>query len=534
MTAIPKPLVLVVLDGWGHRPDPQYNAIAAARTPAWDRLWGRYPHTLIQASEAAVGLPSGQMGNSEVGHLNLGAGRVVYQEYTRIDRAIETGTFFTNKALTDAVDLAVRTGRAVHVMGLLSPGGVHSHERHLHAMIELAARRGADRLYLHAFLDGRDTPPQSAGESIRKMEEKCRALGRGRFASVIGRHYAMDRDHRWPRIQAAYELITEGKGEYVAPSAMAALERAYARGETDEFVKATAIVPFGTTPVRIEDGDVLVFMNFRSDRARQITRPFIEPDFDAFARAYVPRLAAFVSLTEYNAEFRVPVAFPPERLRNVLGACLAAAGLHQLRVAETEKYAHVTFFFNGGVEAPFEFEDRILVPSPTDVPTYNLKPEMSAPRVADEIVKSVQGGYHDVIISNFANPDMVGHTGDFEATVKAIEAVDACLGRITAAVQAAGGELVITADHGNAEQMFDFETGQPHTAHTTHPVPFVYVGRPVQRLCQTGALEDVAPTMLHLLGLPAPPEMTGRPLLTLATETPALSHGEAAGSRPRG
>jgi 2,3-bisphosphoglycerate-independent phosphoglycerate mutase len=526
----PKPLVLVVLDGWGHRPDPQYNAIAAARTPVWDKLWEHYPHTLIQASEAAVGLPSGQMGNSEVGHLNLGAGRVVYQEYTRINRAIETGTFFTNKTLTDSVDLAVRNGRSVHVMGLLSPGGVHSHEDHIHAMIELAARRGAERLYLHAFLDGRDTPPQSAGESIRKMEEKFRALGRGRFASVIGRHYAMDRDHRWPRIQAAYDLITQGQGEYTAPSALAALEMAYARGETDEFVKATAIVPFGTAPVRMEDGDVLIFMNFRSDRARQITRPFVEPDFDAFPRAYVPKLAAFVSLTEYNAEFRVPVAFPPERLRHVLGACLAAAGLRQLRVAETEKYAHVTFFFNGGVETPFEFEDRILVPSPTDVPTYNLKPEMSAPRVAEEIIKSVQGGYHDVIISNFANPDMVGHTGDFEATVKAIEAVDACLGRIVEAVRSVGGELLITADHGNAEQMFDFETGQPHTAHTTNPVPFVYVGRPATIPHATGALEDVAPTMLYLLGLPVPPEMTGRPLVALAEEALA----PAAAGRQRG
>ncbi len=525
----PKPLVLVILDGWGYRQDTQYNAIAVARKPAWDGLWNNHPHTLIHASEASVGLPAGQMGNSEVGHLNLGAGRVVYQEYTRINRAIETGTFFTNKTLTDAVDLAVRNGRSVHVMGLLSPGGVHSHEDHIHAMIELAARRGARKLYLHAFLDGRDTPPQSAAESIRKMEDKFKTLGQGRFASIIGRHYAMDRDHRWPRIQAAYALITRGEGEYVAPSAAVALEMAYERGETDEFVKATAIAPLGSQPVRMEDGDVLIFMNFRSDRARQITRPFIEPDFDAFPRVQTPRLAAFVSLTEYNADFHVPVAFPPERLRNVLGAVLAAHGLHQLRVAETEKYAHVTFFFNGGVETPFEFEDRILVPSPTDVPTYNMKPEMSAPRVADEVVKAVEAGYHDVIICNFANPDMVGHTGDFEATVKAIEAVDACLGRIVSAVRSAGGELLVTADHGNAEQLFDFETGQPHTAHTTNPVPFLYVGRHA-RVLSTGALEDIAPTMLYLLGLPVPPEMTGRPLLALAEEEQRL--GEvAAGKR---
>ena len=513
----PKPLVLVILDGWGYRLETQYNAIAAAKKPVWDRLWQDYPHTLIQASEAAVGLPSSQMGNSEVGHLNLGAGRVVYQEYSRINRAISTGTFFTNKTLTDAVDLALKTGAAVHIMGLLSPGGVHSHEDHIHAMAELAARRGVEKLYLHAFLDGRDTPPQSAAPSIRAMEEKFAALKRGRFASVIGRHYAMDRDHRWPRIQAAYDLVTLGKGEYAAPSAGAALEMAYARGETDEFVKATAVAPPGEEPARIRDGDVLIFMNFRSDRARQITRPFIEKDFAAFKRRASPKLGAFVSLTEYNSEFHVPVAFPAERLRNVMGAYLASLGLHQLRVAETEKYAHVTFFFNGGVETPYEYEDRVLVPSPTDVPTYNLKPEMSAARVADEVIKAVRRGAHDVIICNFANPDMVGHTGDFEATVKAIEAVDRCLGRVHEAVLAAGGELLITSDHGNAEQLFDFETGQPHTAHTTNPVPLIYVGRPADAAA-SGALEDVAPTMLHLLGLPIPPEMSGRQLITLRAE----------------
>jgi len=472
------------------------------------------------------------MGNSEVGHLNLGAGRVVYQEYTRINRAISTGTFFTNKTLTDAIDLALKTGKAVHVMGLLSPGGVHSHEDHIHAMMELAAKRGATKLYLHAFLDGRDTPPASATASIKAMEDKLAALGRGhiadrtearapgqggpdwRFASVIGRHYAMDRDHRWPRIQAAYDLVTQGKGEFSTPTASAALTAAYARGETDEFVKATAIVPPGETPVCMEDGDVLIFMNFRSDRARQITRPFIERDFDAFARASAPKLGAFVSLTEYNSEFHVPVAFPPERLRNVMGAYLASHGKRQLRIAETEKYAHVTFFFNGGVETPFEHEDRILIPSPTDVATYNLKPQMSAPQMTDEVVKAVRNGQYDVIICNFANPDMVGHTGDFDATVKAIEAVDACLGRILEAVQALGGELLITADHGNAEQMFDLETNQPHTAHTVNPVPFVYVGRPAT-LAATGALEDIAPTMLYLMGLPIPPEMSGKPLVEL-------------------
>lgn len=514
MPPAPKPFVLIILDGWGFREDPQYNAIAAAKKPTWDRLWTRYPHTLIQASEAAVGLPSKQMGNSEVGHLNLGAGRVVYQEYTRINRAISTGTFFTNKTLTDSIDLAVKAGKAVHVFGLLSQGGVHSHEDHIHALIELAARRGVKQLYVHAFLDGRDTPPQSAAASIEATENKFAEFGCGRFATICGRHFAMDRDHRWPRVQQAYDAITLGKAPFRTDTADAALAAAYARGETDEFVQATVITPPGTEPVKMSDGDVVVFMNFRSDRARQITRAFIEKDFDGFRRESWPKLAAFVSLTEYNAEFPIPVAFPPERLRNVLGAYLATLGLHQLRVAETEKYAHVTFFFNGGNETPFEFEDRVLVPSPTDVATYNLKPEMSAAQVADEVVKAARGGHYDVVICNFANTDMVGHTGDFDATVKAIEAVDRSLGHILDAVLASGGEMLITADHGNAEQMFDFETGQPHTAHTTNPVPLIYVGRPAT-LATNGALEDIAPTLLHLLGVPIPPEMTGRTLVQL-------------------
>ena len=523
MSFTPKPLLLIIMDGWGYRTDPQYNAIAAAKKPHWDKLWHMYPHTLIRASEAAVGLPAAQMGNSEVGHLNLGAGRVVYQEYTRINRAIASGTFFTNKTLTDAVDLAAQSGRAVHILGLLSPGGVHSHEEHIHAMAELAVRRGVTDLYLHAFLDGRDTPPQSASASLAAMEEKFRRLGRGRFASLIGRHYAMDRDHRWPRIQAAYELIAQGQAPYRAASAAAGLELAYTRGETDEFVQATVIAADHVAPAQMRDGDVVIFMNFRSDRARQITRPFIEPNFDAFARTATPKLAAFVSLTEYNSEFHVPVAFPPERLRNVMGSYLAGLGKRQLRIAETEKYAHVTFFFNGGVETPFEFEDRILVPSPTDVRTYNLKPEMNAPTVTDEVINAVRRRQHDVIICNYANPDMVGHTGDFEATVKAVEAIDHCLGRLHQAVRQAGGEMLITADHGNAEQMFDFETGQPHTAHTTNPVPLLYVGRRAD-MAPKGALEDIAPTMLKLLDLPIPAEMSGRPLVAVRATDTAIEH----------
>jgi len=515
-------MVLLILDGWGYRTDPESNAIAAARTPHWDRLWGECPHTLIQASEASVGLPAQQMGNSEVGHLNLGAGRIVYQEFSRINRAIESGQFFANPTLTDAADLARVSGRALHVLGLLSPGGVHSHEDQIRAMVELAVQRGVSRVYLHAFLDGRDTPPRSALASIERMQAALDGLPGARFASLIGRYYAMDRDHRWPRIQAAYDLISQGKAAFQAPDAASAVRDAYARGESDEFVQATAIVPPGTAPVGVADGDVMVVMNFRSDRARQITRAFIEPDFDGFARAVRPRLGRFVTLTEYQAEFNVPVAFPPERLPRVLGAYLAELGLRQLRVAETEKYAHVTFFFNGGIETPYPGEDRVLVPSPTSVPTYNLMPEMSAHKVAETVVSAIDGGQYDLIVCNFANPDMVGHTGDMAATVRAIETVDACLGQISAAVQRAGGELLITADHGNAEQLYDHASHQAHTAHTVNPVPFVYQGRAAQ-LAPTGSLQDVAPTLLYLMGLPVPAEMTGHPLVTL----------DATGDQPR-
>ncbi|MEJ2361520.1 MAG: 2,3-bisphosphoglycerate-independent phosphoglycerate mutase [Gammaproteobacteria bacterium] len=506
-----KPMLLVILDGWGYSEEQQDNAIAHANKPVWDRIWSEYPHTYINGSGASVGLPAEQMGNSEVGHLNLGAGRVVYQEYTRVSRSIKTGSFYHNQTLVDAVQSAMDQDKAVHIMGLLSPGGVHSHEEHIHAMVELAVKRGASKVYVHAFLDGRDTAPKSADESISKMEEKFQELGGGRFASMIGRYFAMDRDHRWPRIQQAYDLITQGKAEFVAESAMAGLEMAYARDETDEFVQATAIVPAGTQPVKMEDGDTLVFMNFRSDRARQITRPFIEPDFDAFEREVMPKLGAFVSLTEYKSDFDVPVAYPPERLKNVFGQYISSLGLHQLRIAETEKYAHVTFFFNGGREEPFEFEDRILINSP-HVKTYDLQPEMSAPELTDRLVEAIESGKYDTIICNYANPDMVGHTGNYAATVKAIEAIDACLGRVVAAIQQVGGEMLITADHGNAEMMVNHETHQPHTAHTTNLVPFIYIGRPLQ-LASTGTLSDVAPTMLELMGLEQPLEMTGHSLI---------------------
>ncbi|MDX1253049.1 MAG: 2,3-bisphosphoglycerate-independent phosphoglycerate mutase [Gammaproteobacteria bacterium] len=508
-----RPLALIILDGWGYSENPSYNAIFSARKPVWDHLWNHYPHTLIHGSGTAVGLPDDQMGNSEVGHLNLGAGRVVYQELSRIERAIKSGMFFNNRTLTDAVDRAVAAGKAVHILGLLSPGGVHSHEEHIQAMAKLAAERGAAQVYLHAFLDGRDTAPKSAGASIAAMEKLFDNLGRGRFASVIGRYYAMDRDKRWARVQAAYDLITQGKAAHQAPAAGAALEMAYARGETDEFAQATAIVPEGEKPVRIEDGDVVIFMNYRADRARQLTQAFVDPGFDGFAREVCPRLAAFVCLTEYKKGFNAPVAFPSEQLENVFGEYISRLGLHQLRIAETEKYAHVTFFFNGGQEDPFPGEDRILVPSPK-VATYDLQPEMSAPEMTDRLVEAIESGKYDVIICNYANPDMVGHSGNMEAAVKAIEALDACLGRLYDALKKTGGEMLITADHGNAEQMRGEGTGQAHTAHTTNPVPFVYVGRqatPAPR----GILADVAPTMLYLMGLKKPAEMNGASLMTL-------------------
>lgn len=508
-----RPMVLIVLDGWGYSENPVGNAIHAARKPVWDGLWKNYPHTLISTSGTDVGLPAHQMGNSEVGHLNLGAGRIVYQEFSRISRAIKTGSFFSNEVLTKAVDQAVVNNKAVHMLGLLSDGGVHSHEEHIHTMAELAARRGAPRVYLHAFLDGRDTSPKSAASSIKAMEDKFAALGKGRFASLIGRYYAMDRDHRWPRIQAAYDLITLGKAEFRAESATQALEMAYARVESDEFIKATAIVPRGEQPVRIEDGDVVIFMNFRSDRARQITRAFIEPNFTGFRREATPKLGGFVTLTDYSEDFPVPVAFPPERLKNVFGAYVAERGLRQLRIAETEKYAHVTFFFNGGEEQPFVGEDRILIPSP-HVATYDLQPQMSAAQLTDQLVQAIESRTYDTIICNFANPDMVGHTGNFDATVKAIETIDACLGRIVESLKKVGGEALITADHGNAEQLIGEGTGQAHTAHTTNPVPLIYVGRPA-KMAHAGALADVAPTLLHLMDLDIPSEMSGDSLVEL-------------------
>ena len=500
------PVLLIILDGFGHREECEHNAICQARKPNWNVLWQTHPHTFIDASEKWVGLPRNQMGNSEVGHMNIGAGRVVYQDYTRIEHAIETGEFARNPALLKAIETA-RAG-ALHVLGLVSPGGVHSHESQIHAMIEMAARGGAKEILVHAFLDGRDTPPKSAEASLVTLEKKCAALGRARIASICGRYYAMDRDNRWERVRPAYELITEGKAEYRAATAVVALRAAYGRGETDEFVKATVV----GNPAPMKDGDAVVYMNFRADRARQLIRALTDPAFKGFERARFPKLGYVCTLTSYGEDFsHVPAAFPPQSVDCGFGEYISAKGLRQLRIAETEKYAHVTYFFNGGVEQPYPGEDRILVPSPK-VATYDLKPEMSAYEVTDKLVEAIGSRRYHAIVCNYANSDMVGHTGNFDAAKRAIETLDACIARVVAAARAHGGEVVITADHGNAERMHDDATGQPHTAHTLNLVPLVYVGRPAT-LLDGGALQDVAPTLLAMMGLPRPPEMTGKPLV---------------------
>jgi 2,3-bisphosphoglycerate-independent phosphoglycerate mutase len=517
MNDTPKsPTVLIVLDGWGYREESRDNAIANGDTPVWDRLWREAPRTLISGSGLDVGLPAGQMGNSEVGHMSLGAGRVIFQNITRIDKAIADGSFDENPAYTGAIDKAIAAGGAVHVFGLLSPGGVHSHEEQIFAAIRLAAGRGAPRVYLHAFLDGRDTPPRSAEPSLRKAQALFAELGCGRVASVTGRYYAMDRDNRWERVQPAYELLTEGRAEFSAPTAVDALMAAYERGENDEFVKPTAVIGQGAVPAVVADNDAVLFMNFRADRARQLTRAFVEPGFDRFPRAVVPKLADFVMTTEYAADIDTSCAFPPQSLDNVLGDYLSQRGMTQLRIAETEKYAHVTFFFSGGREEPFEGEERKLVPSP-DVATYDLKPEMSAPEVTDELVAAILSRRYDLIVCNYANGDMVGHTGVYAAAVRAVEVLDQCLGRVEQAVLEVGGQALITADHGNCEQMVDYESGQNHTQHTTELVPLVYLGkRHVELDPAGGILADIAPTLLALMGLPQPAEMTGRSLASIS------------------
>lgn len=512
MTAATAPTLLLILDGFGHRDNPDHNAIAMASTPVWDSLLLQHPHTLIHTSGMKVGLPEGQMGNSEVGHMNLGAGRVVYQSLTRINKSIADGDFFNNAALVGAVDHCLAHGTALHVLGLLSDGGIHSHEDQIMAMLELARSKGSRRIYLHAMLDGRDTPPRSAAATLQRFTDWFSRNQCGRIASVGGRFYGMDRDKRWERVEKAFNAMCHGKSALQYADAPAALAAAYDRGENDEFVQPAVLAGAGEAPVSMHDNDVVVFMNFRADRARQLTAAFIKDDFNGFGRGQRPKLGAFVSLTEYAADLPTTVAYGPENLDNSFGEYLSRLGRTQLRIAETEKYAHVTFFFSGGRELEYPGETRILVPSPK-VDTYDLKPEMSAREVTDKLVSAIRNREYDAIICNFANGDMVGHTGSLPAAIKAVEVLDECLGRIAAALQEVGGQCLITADHGNVEQMLDEENGQPMTQHTNGPVPLVYVGPRKLTLQPDGSLCDVAPTLLALMNLPQPPEMLGHTLV---------------------
>ncbi|MFC3022573.1 2,3-bisphosphoglycerate-independent phosphoglycerate mutase [Vibrio zhugei] len=507
--AAKKPMALVILDGWGHRDDNSSNAINNANTPVLDELAKTQPNTLISASGLDVGLPDGQMGNSEVGHTNIGAGRVVYQDLTRVTKAIADGEFEKNETLVAAIDSAVNAGKAVHIMGLMSPGGVHSHEDHIYAAVKMAADRGAERIYLHCFLDGRDTPPRSAKGSLERFDDLFAELGKGRIASLIGRYYAMDRDNNWDRVQQAYDLLSQAKGQFSATSATQGLEDAYAREENDEFVKATLIQSDGQDSSAMQDGDAVIFMNYRADRAREITRTFV-PEFDGFERETFPSVN-FVMLTQYAADIPLNTAYPPASLTNTYGEWLAKHDKTQLRISETEKYAHVTFFFNGGVEDEFSGEDRQIVASPK-VATYDLQPEMSSAELTDKLVAAIKSGKYDAIICNYPNGDMVGHTGDYDAAVKACEAVDACIGRIVEAINEVDGQLLITADHGNAEMMVNPETGGAHTAHTNLPVPLIYVGSKDIEFKDNGKLSDLAPTMLALTDTEIPEEMSGQVL----------------------
>ena len=507
-----KPTVLLILDGFGHSENADGNAIMMAETPVWDALWKDCPHTLLDCSGPAVGLPEGQMGNSEVGHLHIGAGRLLAQTLTQINQSVADKTFYQNSVLKQAVTLAVDNGKALHILGLLSPGGVHSHEEQIQAMVKLAAQQGLEKIYLHAFLDGRDVPPKSAESSLLAMQALFAELGCGRIASITGRFYAMDRDKNWDRVESAYRAIVKGEAEFSAGDPVQALDMAYQREETDEFVQATLIVPEHEAPVITESGDVMVFMNFRADRAREIAQALTMDDFSGFRRGNKPQLGGFVTLSEYHEDFTFPVAFPPQRISDSLGEVIAKAGLKQLRLAETEKYAHVTFFFNGGVDTPFEGEDRILIPSPK-VRTYDLKPEMSAVEVTDRLVEAIEGGEYAAIICNYANGDMVGHTGIMDAAVIAMQVLDQCLGRINSALARVGGQMLVTADHGNAEQMLDPETQGKYTAHTVNPVPLVYVGGTGGKLMEEGSLADIAPTLLAMMQLPQPEVMTGHSLL---------------------
>ncbi|MBA5851332.1 2,3-bisphosphoglycerate-independent phosphoglycerate mutase [Clostridium sp. cel8] len=505
-----KPVMLMILDGFGISDKVEGNAVKAAYKPNFDKYYNTCPHTTLGASGLSVGLPDGQMGNSEVGHLNIGAGRIVYQALTKISKSIKDGEFFTNEALNKAVDNVVKNNSDFHIMGLLSPGGVHSHMEHLKGLLMLAKEKGLKKVYVHAFTDGRDVPPSSAKEYVKDIEEYMNEIGVGKIASVSGRYYAMDRDKRWERVELAYNALVLGKG-VEADSAFAAIENSYKNGKTDEFIVPTVIKKDGKPLATIKDGDSVVFFNFRPDRARQLTRAINDKEFDGFQRKTLN--LEFVTMTEYDAEIKgVDVAFKNDSYKNTLGEYVSKLGKNQLRIAETEKYAHVTFFFNGGVEKPNKNEDRVLVPSPK-VATYDLQPEMSIYEVTDELLKRLDEDKYDLIILNFANPDMVGHTGVFEAAKKAIEAVDVCLGKVADKILEKDGTLFITADHGNSEEEIDYDTKKPMTAHTTNPVPFVYVSKNPSELRDGGVLADIAPTILQVMKLDKPKEMTGKSLI---------------------
>ncbi len=505
--------MLIILDGWGIGADEPTNAVQVADTPCLDRLLSTYPSTRLRCSGEDVGLPAGIMGNSEVGHMNIGAGRVVYQDLVRIDKAIEDGSFFENERLCHAMDAVCGTGKALHLMGLVSDGGVHSQLAHLLALLSMAAKRGVPKVFVHAILDGRDTPPDSGVDYVQAVQDHIHTLGHGAIATLCGRYYAMDRDKRWDRVAQAYRLYTNGEGR-LETDPVAALRSAYALGETDEFVKPVAMVDGNGSPVgTMADGDSIIFFNFRADRAREITRAFTEKGFDGFARQVTPALAAYTTMTLYDETFDLPMAFGPQHLSMILGDVISRHGLRQLRIAETEKYAHVTYFFNGGEEAPFENEDRCLIPSPRDVATYDQKPEMSAFQVTDEVVDRLDSGQYDFIVLNFANMDMVGHTGVMDAAVKACETVDRCLDRVLDKLQSQGGVALVTADHGNSEKMADPD-GKPYTAHTTNPVRLILVddARRTTRLHE-GRLGDIAPTLLALMGIAPSTAMTGKNLM---------------------
>ncbi|HNZ05243.1 MAG TPA: 2,3-bisphosphoglycerate-independent phosphoglycerate mutase [Methanothrix soehngenii] len=504
-----RPIAIIIMDGFGISPTQEGNAIAHARKPNLERLWKEYPTTTLKASGLAVGLPRGQMGNSEVGHLNLGGGRIVYQDLTRISLAVEKGTFASNPVLHEAMNLARKRDSKLHMIGLLSDGGVHSHITHLYALLEMARSMDLSRVFVHAILDGRDVPPRSALGYFRDLEEKFSQIGTGSTATVSGRYYTMDRDRRWERVEKAYRCLVYGEG-LRAESAEEAVRKGYDRGENDEFIMPTVVDERGM----VDDGDSIIFFNFRPDRAREITRAFVDKDFQEFATK--PIRVHYTCMTQYDATLNAPVAFPAENLTDTLGEVVSRAGLKQLRIAETEKYAHVTYFFNGGKEEVNPGEDRVLIPSPK-VATYDLQPQMSAYEVRDELLARLDSGRYDLVVLNFANPDMVGHTGIYEAAVRAVEVVDGCVGEIVNRILSLGGAVLLTADHGNAEKMRDSDTGQPHTAHTTNPVPFTLItsDRKSYSLREDGILADVAPTALELMHIPQPEAMTGRTLRSI-------------------